>query len=178
MKEDKILYFEYILSKLIIWYKEIFPTVSHPELKFSKLKVLKLLFFVTTINSSKRKRGLLDIFNKFYAMSYGPVESDIYNAILKDTTTIFNIGDQYTTIKNGQNFERLNPNIKKEIDNSIENLKKTNKNLICFDSYKLVDISHKWNSWINSMNIALALGKRSELMNVEDILNDTKYYDE
>jgi len=67
---DKILIFEYIIFKLAEWEKTIQPNITHPEFSFGKLKALKLLFFVASVNATRTEHKLLDIFNRFYAMTY------------------------------------------------------------------------------------------------------------
>ena len=74
---DKIKAFDYMLQLFEEWRD------SHEELKnkpLSKLTALKLLF-LTAAPKEDGGDNLLDIFNNFYAMQYGPVESDVYNAI-------------------------------------------------------------------------------------------------
>lgn len=56
---------------------------NHETIKgkpFPKLTAMKLLFLAA---APKKDGGddLLDIFDNFYAMPYGPVESDVYNYI-------------------------------------------------------------------------------------------------
>lgn len=179
-KNDKVLYFEYTIYKLSEWVKKHNPSFTHPEFVFTKLKALKLLFFVAAVDSSESNHKLLDIFNKFYAMPYGPVESDIYNSILLKHTKYYNILDRGTIIKiDAQKsiFDDIDENIKKIIENNIELLLEKNPKIIDLPPYKLVDISHKWSAWINSMSIANIFGKKSELMTISDIINSSKFYD-
>ena len=66
---------------------------SHEELKnkpFSKLKAMKLLFLAA---APKEDGGddLLDIFDNFYAMPYGPVEIDIQKAMCEDRLPSFSV---------------------------------------------------------------------------------------
>ena len=56
---------------------------NHETIKgkpFPKLTAMKLLFLAA---APKEEGGddLLDIFDNFYAMPYGPIEIDVYNAI-------------------------------------------------------------------------------------------------
>lgn len=178
--QNKVLYFEYTIYKLTEWVKEHNPSLTHPEFVFSKLKALKLLFFVAAVNSSQSKHALLNVFDNFYAMPYGPVESDIYNSILLKQTKYYNILDRGTLINSNASknvFNNLDPKIKEEIDKSIRLLLKKNPNIINLPPYKLVDISHKWPVWINSMSIANILGKKSEHMAIYDIITSNKFYE-
>lgn len=178
--KNKVLYFEYTIYKLIEWVKKNNPSLTHPESSFTKLKALKLLFFVAAVNSSNKSHILLDIFNNFYAMPYGPVESDIYNSILHKLTKYYNILDIGTQIKSNAErsvFYGLDNNVKKEIDKNIELLLEKNPKIIELPPYKLVDISHKWSVWINSMSIANILGKKSEHMTINEIIASSKFYE-
>jgi uncharacterized phage-associated protein len=178
---QKILCFEYIILKLTDWYKELNPTVTHPEYVFGKLKSLKLLFFVSTVNATEKNPSLLKIFDKFYAMAYGPVEGEIYDAILNKETSYFDIEDRISTIKseNARStfFNELSSELKEEVDQCITTLKSKNERLVNLKPFQLVDISHKWPVWSGAMSIAQIFGKRSELMETSEILNSPKFYE-
>lgn len=73
----KIFCFEYMLFQLMEWYRDLRPS-QNPLNSFTRLKSLKLLFFVATVEASESNEGLLSIFDNFYAMGNGPVESDVY----------------------------------------------------------------------------------------------------
>lgn len=176
----KILIFEYIIFKLVEWEKTIQPNITHPEFSFGKLKALKLLFFVASVNATSTEHKLLDIFNKFYAMTYGPVESEVYNAIQNKETIYYDIKDRITIFKQGRDFhlfDQINNNIRGEINRSVDKLKKINPKIVDLPAYKLVDITHKWSVWKNAMSIANILGRRSELMDSQDIIESNKYYE-
>lgn len=74
----KELAFEYLMDCFIDWYKSIKNDNSF-HYSFTKLKVIKLLFFASAVNANNEDHNLLGTFNKFVAMPFGPVESDIYN---------------------------------------------------------------------------------------------------
>lgn len=81
MKTPKIELFEYCVFKLIEWsvqHKNGFSwgNFANGNNDFSKLKLIKLHFFLCTANIS-----LLEIFDNFYAMPYGHVESNVYDAL-------------------------------------------------------------------------------------------------
>ena len=82
---DKIEAFDYMLQLFEKWRD------SHEELKnepFPKLKAMKLLFLAA---APKKDGGddLLDIFDNFYAVPYGPVEIDIQKAMCEDRLPSF-----------------------------------------------------------------------------------------
>lgn len=177
---DKILSFEYIIFKLVEWEQTIQPALTHPEFSFGKLKALKLLFFVASVNATQTNHKLLNIFNKFYAMTYGPVESEVYNAIQNKETKYFEIRDRITVLKSGRNsqiFDKLSDEIKNEINRSVNDLRIINPKIVDLPSYKLVDITHKWPVWKNAMSIANIFGRRSELMDSLEIIESDRYYE-
>src|SRR6185295_7815705 len=99
-KAAKLEYFEYTISKMIQWYcqenamsTDTFSVVND----FSKLKVLKLHFFVCAINSSSNH--MLEIFDSFYAMPYGHVESELYNAMNADELQRFSFTESSMQLK-------------------------------------------------------------------------------
>ena len=170
----KLLSFEYLLYRFMIWYEEDqqITDASHRKFlsEFSRLKVLKLLFLVAAIQDDCKK-DLLTIFDKFYAMQHGPVESDIYNAMVKDDFTFFRFKDRQTTFKTDLafNFDSIE---KDNLDRSIKLLRDINPRIVSYSAMDLVEITHKWISWKSSYMVAQMLGKGSQLMPTDLIKND------
>lgn len=137
--------FEYFVSKLLEWYNELNGQDKVNDL--STLKVLKLLFFCSAINTKKGQEGtLLDYpFNNFYAMPYGHVESEIYSDIKANQFPNVEINNSTTNFINQIDYP--DGDIKTKINDSIERLKLENKNLINMTSFDLVELSHRWYSW-------------------------------
>lgn len=159
--------FEYMLHELLKWFEEVAPQNSFAS--FTRVKTLKLLFFVSAIKDENGK-DLLDIFDNFYAMPHGPVESDIYNLMSKNALDYFSFADIYMSIKKDYKVpEILDKNIISRIDNAISRIRIVNPRIINLGAFDLVDISHKWSVWKNSMRVAELLGKSSQLMPVEGI---------
>lgn len=177
-KYIKNICFEYILYNIINWYKELRPKDSE-LLTLTRLKVLKLLFFISAI-SEDEKSDLLDMFDNFWAMQHGPVESDIYNSMVNDKFLCYSFKlKQNVTIKREfdiKEFETALRNYKEKIDKSLAIIKRKNNKLVDYSAFELVEISHKWNSWKLAMQIAELSGKGSEKMNIIDIRSNTKYY--
>ena len=177
---NKILAFEYLLYSLLLWNKEASGNTDLNVLvkSFSRLKALKLLFLTSAINSSPENDGLLKTFDTFYAMQHGPVESDIYNAMINKETKIFDFSKRETAInlRMINRFKSLDEELKVEIDNSINELKRANSSIITYSPFDLVDITHKWESWKVAIEIAHLFNRGSELMNVNDIKSDVKYF--
>lgn len=170
---EKTEVFEYILFKLLKWHKEINPSKDND---LSKLKVIKLHFFVSSVNSSKNT--LLKLFDNFYAMPYGHVESEIYNNV--NNLNRFIISKSNTeTIKTGlfdNSFEDFDGIYKSEVDEAIELLKKNNPLLINYSALELVDLSHMYFSWQTMFNLARSRNKFSESIPSQLIKDEPKYF--
>jgi uncharacterized phage-associated protein len=104
------------------------------------LKILKLLFLGVAKNDN-----FLDIFNNFVAWDLWPVEKDIYDAINSKCLLSFEIDNQWLLKK-----ETSTIHSQEAIDfwkSAILFLREKNNNLVKLPASKLVDITHKWNSW-------------------------------
>lgn len=157
--------FEYFVYQLYNWYIERYSSFDSNDL--SMLKVLKLLFFCTAIEAEKDKDDtLLDLaFDNFYAMPYGHVESDVYNAIKKNELSFFKIDRDKTLIFSnieGNSFDALSNNIKTKIDSSFKKLSKENEKVLEMLPLDLVLLSHLWYSWRYYYNKAKEKGVYSE----------------
>lgn len=89
-KQDKIKLkiqsFEYLFVQYVKWFIEEYfksknelPTITEIENNFSKLKLMKLLFFTCSVEANENNNGLLYIFDEWFAMPYGHVEKDVYD---------------------------------------------------------------------------------------------------
>lgn len=176
----KLRSFEYLLYKFVGWY-EAEKGISDPShaqflTEFTRLKVLKLLFLVSAVNEG---HDLLCIFNKFYAMRHGPVEGEIYDAMVNEKFSFIQFKDRTTSfIKPFElwNFDDLAEDKKSLLDSSIASLFNKNSSIILYPAKMLVDITHKWISWQSAYMMAQMLNKGSQLMDVSLIREDTKYY--
>ncbi len=174
--ENKYLAFEYVLLKLEEWFYENNPDTTSNDL--SILKSLKLLFFVSAVNSNKNSTStLLDYpFDNFVAMPYGHVESDVYDALKRKLLENSTVDISSCTITNKENILGLDDSLKSKIDNSILKLKLINKSIINFSSFELVELSHSWFSWRKNYNEALKNNIFSFKINIEDIKSEEKFY--
>lgn len=77
-KEIKIKSFEYLIYLLCKWWIEENPEKPWVENDLSTLKVMKLLFLISSVNSNSENDGLLNVFDNWYAEPFGPNEKDIY----------------------------------------------------------------------------------------------------
>lgn len=179
--EEKILYFEYTINKLLEWY----INLGHEESKnnFSVLKSLKLLFFVSAAKAELGKRSLLleDVFTDFYALPYGHVESSVYDEI-KITGgelkyfKITNVGLQRKAAVDGEAFIELDADIKSEIDTSIQYLESKNKYIVTMFPFDLVNLSHAWYSWQKYFKIAKESNVLRMKIPVESIKSENKIF--
>lgn len=137
----------------------------------SKLIVLKLLFLVA---APKKNEGpdLLDTFNNFHALPYGPVESDIYNAILDNKIPSYFIKDRSVEVKEKKVYNTQDP-LCIRIKDALDDLKDINPLIISLNSFELVEITHKWDSWNRSMKFAEFMGRSSAKMLTESIRSDS-----
>lgn len=173
----KIIAFEYFVYQLNNWYKEAYGNVEENDL--STLKVLKLLFFATAVGTNKDSENtLLDcVFDNFYAMPYGHVESDVYKSAKDKLMTNISLGHESSIVKNAQQIiDNIGEDIKEKIDNQINHLKLINFELIKYSSFELVELSHKWYSWVKNYNKAKNNGFFSSYIPIEDIKSEIKIY--
>lgn len=178
----KILAFEYLVYRLIEWYKDITTNGEDISSHFSRLSVLKLLFLSAAIKDETieevNKKDLLGIFDNFCAMQYGPVEIDVYSAIVNDTLSVYRLSNKSVEFKRSADkaFENLSDVLRMSIDNAINILRSKNANIIKYNATQLVNITHKWQSWQNAMWLANISGYRQSPMTTASIRKDTQYY--
>jgi len=172
--EQKKSNFEYIVYKLNDLKNEF---QIQDDSIFTKLRLQKLLFLVSTINATSDDKGLLKTFDNFYALPYGPVESDIYNLMNNDDfdNIEFN-GNQCNLSKLNENtFNSLDNEYKDLVNDSIEKLKEKGviKEYLEMPVFDLVNITHQWTVWQVAMSIAKMLNSGSESMSTDDIINSS-----
>ncbi len=179
---NKILAFEYLVYRLIEWYKEATSSTTELPSHFSRLSILKLLFLTAAIKDDTvadvNKKDLLETFNNFCAMQYGPVEIDVYSAIVNDTLSVYRLGNKCIAVKsvNHDIFNRLTEETRKSIEKAVNLLRSRNANIIRYNATQLVNITHKWQSWQNAMWLANLSGIRQSPMPTDSIRKDMQYY--
>lgn len=169
MEIDKIEAFDYMLQLFEEWRD------SHEELKnkpFSKLKAMKLLFLAA---APKEDGGddLLDIFDNFYAMPYGPVESDVYNAIQEDKLPSFSVKYRSIEPREGAepyNAKRYNGKLYHRVRNAVNDLKEKNEKLVLLNAFR-------WSSWSRAMDFAEFMKQLSAKMSIDSIRDSSKIFD-
>ena len=178
--DKKIIAFEYIISQLIDWLQDLTGYEQSQALKeFNKLKLFKLHFFVSAIDTKSEgdtKQDLLDTFDAFYALPYGPVESFVYNHL--DDLQIYTITNgpisQQRAI--GNYFNSLSQTTKDYVYESIRQLREKNEEIVTYPAFDLVELSHQWPVWRLLYNRAIKQGKRSTEMPSELIRVSTKIF--
>ena len=172
-RDIKIYAFEYLLTLLLDWSKDLIPAV--PEYSYTRLKALKLLFFTAAV---KNEHGgdLLDVFDNFYALPNGPVESDIYNCITADQLTYYTFKDFSFGLKQRYDEKELNEELKSRIKLAVVALRAKNERIVSYKAEQLVDLSHIWMSWQKSISMAKALGKGSYRMSPSDIRSNPQFF--
>lgn len=170
--EQKQKAFEFLILGFINWHQEKNPPTNF-RTEFTKLKLIKLLFFVAAI---KTENGdLLDYFDNFWALPYGHVESDIYNSI--NDLKIFKITKEgIDDLEVPNNYFDDIEHIKLNLQNSLNEIKNANSNLIQYSAYQLVELSHKWYSWQSVFTLAKSINKQGLKIPVSMIRSEQKIY--
>lgn len=179
--EQKIPYFDYFTSKIIVKCfddnessLDIIVRNNIMRCGLNKLKLLKLLFFVSAIKVDERYL-LDDIFDNFYAMPYGPVESDIYDNLSELPNYIIN--NNSVSLKKTANLSYPNRNrLHDRIDQCINAVYEVNSKLFMMPTFDLVELSHKAESWKIVFTEAQRRGKYSLYMPNELIKETTVYF--
>ena len=100
------------------------------------------------------------------------MEADIYNDYFRKGGVFENFRiDRNKLEKTNHNYSPNNNS--KKIKKSINKLKKENPDIISYDAFRLVDISHSYHSWNIYYN---KLEKRYEDMEKEMLIYEPKYY--
>ena len=180
--EDKINYFDYLITSVIKkCYKnstsdreEAVIRESCAKSNLSKLKLMKILFFITAQNV--REWYLLNnVFNNFYAMPYGPVEGDVYDNLDKLINYKL-VGNQLKAIEGADFKYDLEKDIMDTIDESIDKLKAISPSIFNMGAFELVELSHKADSWRITFNEAQSFGSLSRKMPADVIKMSKVYY--
>lgn len=153
MNSLKINSFKYIVNQLL--------RMRIDGASFSRTQLLKLLFFVSAVKVNGR--DLLDIFDNYYAMQFGPVESDVFNAMNNE-------GIDYIHFQ-------IDGDTMKRIDDALYELNSRYPSLFKRSASELVEISHKWSCWRDAYAFADFMGKGSVKMGVEQIRKSNQVFE-
>jgi uncharacterized phage-associated protein len=177
----KINSFDYLLVKLINWHEHSNSNrPSFEKSEFTKLKAIKLHFFTCAASvglEPNPHNDLLSIFDKFCAMPYGHVESDVYNFVNDDLLISFNVRGNYfypkRPISESQSHDLLT---KEKIDMALSTLQFYNPDIINYSAMQLVELSHQWYSWQTAFNLAKSQKKQSMQIPTSIIRTENKIF--
>ena len=178
----KLPYFDYFLSALFAYGAE--PEIEGLEnrvrhqvkkgVSISKLKALKLLFFVVAVDN--QDWVLLEkVFDNFYALPYGPVESDVYDH-LSDLPN-YRLNGNDLVLKENADFAYSNCEdcYKKRIYDSINILGHQFPMLFSMSAIELVELSHRSDCWQIAITQANSNGYSSGKMS-HNIIKQSRVY--
>lgn len=168
---DKNLVFEYLVFRLNEWKLKL----EKEKIKvpvFTKLRLQKILFLICAWKAESTNRKLLKIFNQFYALPYGPVEMDIYEAMKNRIYFQYINFDGNECIYNNLEesmFVAVSEECRNLIDEAVDDFSKNHRQYLTMPVFDLVDITHRWSAWKITMDIATFFGNKKEKMSVECI---------
>ena len=176
---NKILVFEYLVYRLDKWKKDIEKTGKIVP-SFTKLRLQKILFLVCAWNTSDTDMRLLNTFNNFYALPYGPVEMDIYEAMKKSNSL------QYIKFQRNEcvydkldesMFNDIQANERRWVDEAVEKFETNQRKYLTMPVFDLVELTHKWSVWQIAMQYAKLLEHNKARITSSDIIESKKSYD-
>lgn len=172
---DKNLIFEYLVFRLNEWKLKLEnENVKVPA--FTKLRLQKILFLVCSWQVANTNMKLLSVFDNFYALPYGPVEMDIYEAMKNHQDfqhIVFNGNECVYRKLDAYMFTSISSVYRKWIDEAVDDFIKNDREYLIMPVFDLVNITHKWSAWKIMMDIATFLGTKKEKMSVECICNSS-----
>ena len=172
-RREKQRLFEYFVVQLDTWRKEVSKTIANP---FSKLQLQKLLFLISAQDATIQSHPMLDMFDRFYALKYGPVEMDIYDAMTQGTFESLNFGERSCQINSEKTnfFDSIPEGQRVMVDDAINSLRKRKPDYILKDPFELVEITHGWSAWQIAMMMAKMSKSNMERMTTSDICNSAQ----
>lgn len=167
--KNKILFFEYFVDALIRKNNNKTDTLTTQ-------KIIRLLFLTVGLYSTDENKLLTEVFNKFVARPFGPVEEDVCEFIAADILSKYSFTNSTCNIKNdGINIE-LDNDSKRVVDDAINLLLEKNPEILSYQPTELVDIVQKWSCWKICYDIALTNGNFNIIIPSRLIRNSVKYY--
>ncbi|MBO9674182.1 MAG: hypothetical protein J7577_12100 [Sphingobacteriaceae bacterium] len=165
--------FEIFLDKMVRWYCDrhaISAEEFYADNDFSKLKIIKLHFFACSTDDQA-----LNLFNRFYAMPLGHVESEVYDSL--NSMKNFIVDNEKLTLRAGAFSQpAVNQDSYFTVVRMVENLQMINNGIIDYRPFDLVELSHRWSSWALVFAQAKKSGQFSRPIPKELIEQETKYY--
>lgn len=175
---DKNLIFEYLVFRLNEWKLKLEnENVKVPA--FTKLRLQKILFLACAWNVTSANIRLLSVFNKFYALPYGPVEIDIYEAMKNRSFQHICFEGNICICDSLMSpmFADVSDEHKLYVDETIKHFMDSNFKYLSMPVFDLVELTHKWSVWQIAMQYAKLLGHNKARITSSDIIESKKSYD-
>jgi len=184
---QKIEFFEYFLYQMLSTFdiKNYRNENGYINADIGMLKAQKLLFFtcsLSAINFEKENTDLFDFFDKFYAMPFGHVESEVYsypsqnfiyfNFSRNSISQIKFYKETDFIVEPHKNRKEL---FKKILIQTFSDFKIEISNLFDDSNYEIVEKSHRLTSWRNYYDIALSKNKNSEFIPIDFLRRESKF---
>jgi hypothetical protein len=165
-QSSKNILFEYIVHKLVVCLK-----AKHEEqgTLLTKLRLQKILFLVASVNAIPEELGLLQIFNNFHALRYGPVEMDIYNAMKQNCFKQIKFEGNHCVELDFLDDTRLSLQDREQVDTAFDILGDKIYTYLTMPVFDLVDLTHQWTAWQVAISISRIYGTKSEPMTSKSI---------
>lgn len=176
VNQNKRVLFEYFVFELD---KYCFDLNLDSRKVMTKLRLQKLLFFISTLFATKEDHVLLDVFDHFYALPYGPVEIDIYEMMASNRFEHISFDENVCVItnRNVTGFSNLPCEQRNALDLTLKHLKDGRGRLYLeCPVFKLVDLSHRWSVWRIAMDYAHSVGHNKARISTDEILDSTKFF--
>lgn len=167
---DKNLIFEYLVFRLNEWKLKLEnKNVKVPA--FTKLRLQKILFLVCSWQVTNTNMKLLSVFDNFYALPYGPVEMDIYEAMKNDSFQHICFEGNICICDSLMStmFAGVSDEHKLYVDETIKHFMDSHFKYLSMPVFDLVELTHRWSAWKITMDIATFFGKKIEKMSVKSI---------
>lgn len=166
---NKILFFEYFVDALV-------RRNNNKTDTFTPQNIIRLLFLTVGLYSTGENKLLTEVFNKFVARPFGPVESDVCEFIASDILSKYTFINSTCKIKNDSINLDLDDYSKRLIDEAVNLLIEKNPNILYYQPTHLVDIVQKWSCWKICYDVALTNGNFNIIIPPRMIRNSIKYY--
>lgn len=176
IKDRKKRIFEYMVFQLALIGRE----NRSQNLDLSKLRLQKILFLLAAKKATGEDPALLTVFDKFYALPYGPVELDIYDSMNANGFDCIRFeGNNCCNFEDlaPDDFSSLSQEDKQSVDDLIFDLKDRIVDYLTMPVFELVEITHRWTVWQVAISLANMFGGRSAPMSTQEICkSEVKVY--
>lgn len=116
------------------------------------------------------------MFDNFYALPYGPVEMDVYEAMKSDKAFKYISFNGNKCVYSNLEKTRFKGDESKEmkwVDDAVNVFVQDQRRYLYMPVFDLVELTHRWSAWKISMDIATILGNKKEEISVESICDSS-----